>query len=61
MADFSNAHSSTLSVLYNSYCMNEYGSQLWCYNGYKSVKRFYISWRKQSEEFSELIKEHIMC
>ena len=28
MADFSNAHSNTLSVLYNSYCMNVYGSQL---------------------------------
>ena len=26
MAVFSNAHSSTLSVLYNSYCMNVYGS-----------------------------------
>ena len=28
MADFSNAHSSTLSVLYHSYCMNVYSSQL---------------------------------
>ena len=28
MADFSNAYSSTLSVLYNSHCMNVYGSQL---------------------------------
>ena len=46
MADFSNAHSSTLSVLYNSYCMNAYGSQLWCFNDYKSVERFYIAWRK---------------
>ena len=27
MADFSYTHSSTLSVLYNSYCMNVYGSQ----------------------------------
>ena len=46
MADFLNAHSSTLSVLYNSYCMNVYGSQLWCFNDYKSVERFYIAWRK---------------
>ena len=30
MADFFYAQSSTLSVLYNSYCMNVYGSQLWC-------------------------------
>ena len=28
MDDFSIAHSSTLSVLYNSYCINVYGSQL---------------------------------
>ena len=28
MADFSYAQSSTLSVLYNSYCMNVYGPQL---------------------------------
>ena len=46
MADFSYAQSSTLSVLYNSYCMNVYGSQLWCFNDYKSVERFYIAWRK---------------
>ena len=45
MADFSYAQSSTLSVLYNSYCMNGYGSQLWCFNNYKSVERFYIAWR----------------
>ena len=45
MADF-NAQSSTLAVLYNSYCMNVYGSQLWCFNNYKSVERFYIAWRK---------------
>ena len=31
MADFSYTLGSTLSVLYNSYCMNVYGSQLWCF------------------------------
>ena len=46
MADFSYAQNSTLSVLYNSYCMNVYGSQLWCFNNYKSVERFYIAKRK---------------
>ena len=60
MADFSNDHSSTLSVLYNSYCFNVYGSLLWCINDYKSVERFYIAWRK-TIEFVELAKEHIMC
>ena len=40
MADFSYAQSSTLSVLYNSYCMNVYGSHLSFFNNYKSVERF---------------------
>ena len=61
MAEFSNAHSSTLSVLYNSYCMNVYGSQLWCFNGYKSVERFYIAWRKTIRKIWRIDKEHIMC
>ena len=26
--------------------MNVYRSQLWCFNDYKSVERFYVSWRK---------------
>ena len=26
--------------------MNVYGSQLWCFNDYKSVERFHIAWRK---------------
>ena len=45
MADFSYAESTTLSLLYNSYCMNVYGSQLWHLNN-KSVERFYVAWRK---------------
>ena len=46
MADFSYTHSSTLSVLYNSYCMNVYGSQLWCFNDHKLINRFCVAWRK---------------
>ena len=60
MADFSIAHS-TLSVLHNSYCMNVYGSQLWCFNDYKSVELFISHGEKQLEEFGNLTKEHIMC
>ena len=26
--------------------MNVYGSQLWCFNDYKSVERFHFAWRK---------------
>ena len=29
VSDFSYTHSSTLSVVFKSYCMNVYGSQLW--------------------------------
>ena len=39
MADFSYAERTTLSLLYNSYCMNVYGSQLWRLN---IVERFYV-------------------
>ena len=48
MADFSFAESTTLCLLYNSYCMNIYGSQLWALwrLNNKSVERFYVAWRK---------------
>ena len=45
IADFTFTHSSTLSVLFNSYCMNVYGSQLWSYNDFRAVERFYTAWR----------------
>ena len=45
MADFPYAESTTLSLFYNSYCMNVYGSQLWHLNN-KSIERFYVAWRK---------------
>ena len=56
MADISYAQSSTLSVLYNSYCMNVYGSQLWCFNNYKSFERFHIAWRKTIRRIRRLDK-----
>ena len=46
VADFSDTHSSTLSVLFQSYCMNVYGSQLGSYNDFRAVERFYTAWRK---------------
>ena len=45
LADFSHCDSSTLSVLFTTYCMNVYGSQMWSYNN-KSVEPFYTAWRK---------------
>ena len=35
-----------MSVLFQSYCMNVYGSQLWSYNDFRAVERFYTAWRK---------------
>ena len=45
MADFFYTHSSTLSVLhvYKSYCINGYGSQLWCFNDHRSINVFYVT------------------
>ena len=37
LADFSFVNSSTLSRLFDSYCMNLYGSQLFRYNDMKSM------------------------
>ena len=39
MVDFSYTYSSTLSVLYNSCCINIYGSQLWCFNEHESINQ----------------------
>ena len=44
--DFSNVDSNILSKLHNTYCMSIYGSQLWKFNCYSSVNKFYIAWRK---------------
>ena len=32
LADFSHCDSKTLSVLFGTYCMNVYGSQIWAFN-----------------------------
>ena len=45
LADFSHCNSNTLSTLFNSYCMNIYGCQLWKFNG-KHINTFFIAWRK---------------
>ena len=45
LADFLHCNSSTLSVLYQSYCMNVYGCQIWSYN-IKYVNKYYTAWKK---------------
>ena len=45
LATFSNCNSSSLSVLFQSYCMNAYGCQIWSYN-IKYVNKYYTAWRK---------------
>ena len=46
VADISYTHSSTLSVLFKFDCMNVYGSQIWSYNDFRAVERFYTARRK---------------
>ena len=45
LADFAHCICSTLSVLFKTYCMNIYGSQIWPYSK-NCPSKFYISWRK---------------
>ena len=40
--DFSHCNSNTLSTLFNSYCMNLFGCQLWKFNG-KHVNTFFTA------------------
>ena len=46
LAKFSFSNSSTLSVLFISYCLNIYGSTLWRYNNHSIIDNFCVSWRK---------------
>ena len=45
LADFSHCDSKTLSVLFRTYCMNVYGSQIWAFNK-TYLNKFYVAWRK---------------
>ena len=45
LADVSYCHSTTISNLFNSYCMNVYGCQLWKFNG-KRVNTCFTALRK---------------
>ena len=46
LADFSCVDSNTLSVLFDSYCMSIYGSQLFKLYDKYSVNCVYVAWRK---------------
>ena len=46
LAEFLFSNSSTLSVLFQTYCMNIYGSTLWRYNNHSNIDNFCVSWRK---------------
>ena len=49
LSDFSFYECSTLSHLFNTYCMNIYGSPLWKYYDKKLLlvlELFYVAWRK---------------
>ena len=42
----STADSTIVSILHNTHCMSIYGSQLWKFNRFWNVNKFYIAWRK---------------
>ena len=46
LSDFSFSECSTLSHLFNTYCVNIYGSPLWKYYDKKLLELFYVAWRK---------------
>ena len=50
LADFSCVDSNTLSVLFDSYCMSIYGSQLFKLYDKYSVNCVYVAWRKAIRE-----------
>ena len=42
IADFFFTHISTLAVLFYSYCMNVYGSQVWSYKDFRAVEKYTV-------------------
>ena len=53
LADFSYCKSDTIVMLFKSYCMNIYGSQIWkLYNN--EVNIFYTAWRKAIRQIHKL-------
>ena len=46
LSGFSFSECTTLSHLFNTYCMNIYGSPLWKYYDKKLLELFYVAWRK---------------
>ena len=46
LTEFSFSNSSTLSILFKSYCMNIYGSTFWRYHNHSNIDNFCVSRRK---------------
>ena len=51
LADFSFSSSSTLFVLFKSYCMNIYGSALWTYNNHSNIEIFVFHREKLLDDY----------
>ena len=45
LSDFKIVSCSIKSTLFSTFCLDAYGSSLWCYSS-KSVESFYVAWRK---------------
>ena len=56
LADFTYFNSDTISMLFKSYCVNIYGSQIWKFYN-KEVNIFYTAWAKK--QFAKYINYHI--
>ena len=46
LSDFLFSECSTLSHLFNTYCVNIYGTPLWKYYDKKLLELFYVTWKK---------------
>ena len=53
LAGFSHCDSKTLSVLFRTYCMNVYGSQIWAFNK-TFLNKLYVAWRKAIRRIQKL-------
>ena len=66
LSEFSFSESTTipLSRLFQSYCMNVYGSSLWKFNNHKNIEQFCVSWRKVIRRLKflwNLLNSEIVC
>ena len=45
LSDFSFTESCTVFNLFNSFCMDLYNCQMWCFNNKKQLKAIHVAWK----------------